>query len=59
MLVNGKNYDVTNGQFLNDPPIVAKVQNLVAVLAAGTATPLQQQRALAMILSLLLNLQDI
>ncbi len=40
------------------PPIIAKVKALIPILKAGTATPLQQQQALAATLALLLNLSD-
>lgn len=41
------------------PPIRAKAQTLITALKAGTATPLQQQQALALCLGLLMNLSDI
>ena len=49
-----------------DPPpvipvaaIVTKAKALIPILKAGTATPLQQQQALAILLALLIDLMDI
>jgi len=37
------------------PPIIAQAQALVAALKAGTATALQQQQAVAIVLAMLLR----
>ena len=73
VIINGHTYIQTlddSGQQISlvgaDPPpavpvraILGKAATMIPILKAGTATPLQQQQALALILALLINLSDV
>ncbi len=71
--INGHQYEVTrddSGAIVSEvccdplpalppPPIRTAAITLIQALKAGTATALQQQQALALILGLLVNLQSV